>query len=195
MALQKTRIKILDAARKLFARQGEANTTMNDVAVTSGVGRRTLYNYFENKEELYLAVVEAELDILSAYMNRVVNKKISPESKIIELIYTRLDAVKEVVYRNGTLRANFFRDIWTVEKVRRKFDETEIEIFKQVLKEGVDNGDFYVEDIELTAQILHYCVKGIEIPYIRGTIGADVDDEKRDRIVAHIIAGALRNNT
>ena len=135
MALEKTRNMILDAARRLFARKGEANTTMNDVAITSGVGRRTLYNYFESKEQLYLAVVESELERLSASMSKVANKKISPESKIVELIHTRLDAIKEVVYRNGSLRANFFRDIWTVEKVRRKFDATEIEIFKQVLKE------------------------------------------------------------
>ena len=192
MALEKTRTKILDAARRLFARKGEANTTMNDVAVTSGVGRRTLYNYFESKEQLNLAVVEAELELLSDTMAKVASKRISPESKIIELIITRLDAVKEIVYRNGTLRANFFRDIWTVEKVRKHFDETEIEIFKQVLKEGVTIGDFYIEDIELTAQILHYCVKGIEVPYIRGSIGAHVDDPTRDRIVAYIISGALR---
>jgi len=192
MTSQKTKFIILDAARRLFARKGEANTTMNDVAVTSGVGRRTLYNYFESKEELYMAVVEAELDRLSASMTKVLNKKISPEQKILELIHTRLDAIKEVVYRNGTLRANFFRDIWTVEKVRKHFDETEIDIFKQVLKEGVDSGDFYVPHLELTAEILHYCLKGIEVPYIRNTIGADVDDETSDRIVAHIIAGALR---
>ena len=63
-----------------------------------------------------MAVVESELDILSDMMKRVADKDISPDKKIIEMIYTRLDAVKEVVYRNGTLRANFFRDIWRVEK-------------------------------------------------------------------------------
>ncbi len=83
MALEKTKTKILDAARRLFARKGEANTTMNDVAVTSGVGRRTLYNYFESKEQLYLAVVEAELELLSDTMAKVASKRISPESKII----------------------------------------------------------------------------------------------------------------
>lgn len=54
-----------------------------------------------------MAVVESELDILSDMMKRVADKDISPDKKIIEMIYTRLDAVKEVVYRNGTLRANF----------------------------------------------------------------------------------------
>lgn len=73
-------------------------------------------------------------------MKRVADKDISPDKKIIEMIYTRLDAVKEVVYRNGTLRANFFRDIWRVEKVRKKFDAKEMVLFKGVLQEGKDKG-------------------------------------------------------
>ena len=40
--------------------------------------------------------------------------------------------MKEVVFRNGTLRANFFRDIWRVEKVRKRFDAKEILLFKDV---------------------------------------------------------------
>ncbi len=75
-------------------------------------------------------------------MKRVAVKNISPDEKLLEMIYTRLDAVKEVVYRNGTLRAYFFRDIWRVEKVRKKFDAKEIQLFKAVLLEGQAKGSF-----------------------------------------------------
>jgi len=43
----------------------------------------------------------------------------------------------------------------------------------------------------MTAEIIHYCVKGIEVPYIRGHIGADLDDATRDKYVAKMIFGAL----
>ncbi len=56
------------------------------------------------------------------------------------MIYTRLDAVKEVVYRNGTLRANFFRDIWRVEKVRKKFDAKEMVLFKECCRKEKTRG-------------------------------------------------------
>lgn len=124
-------------------------------------------------------------------MKRVADKDISPDKKIIEMIYTRLDAVKEVVYRNGTLRANFFRDIWRVEKVRKKFDAKEIVLFKGVLQEGKDKGVFCIDDVDMTASLVHYCVKGIEVPYIRGHIGANLDMETRKRYVANIVFGAL----
>ena len=130
MTVSKTKAKLVDVARQLFAKMGVENTTMNDIALASKKGRRTLYTYFKSKDEIYLAVVESELDILSDMMKRVADKDISPDKKIIEMIYTRLDAVKEVVYRNGTLRANFFRDIWRVEKVRKRFDAKEMQLFK-----------------------------------------------------------------
>ena len=133
MTVSKTKAKLVDVARQLFAKMGVENTTMNDIALASKKGRRTLYTYFKSKDEIYLAVVESELDILSDMMKRVAEKNISPDEKLLELIYTRLDAVKEVVYRNGTLRAYFFRDIWRVEKVRKKFDAKEVQLFKACL--------------------------------------------------------------
>ena len=124
-------------------------------------------------------------------MKQVVEKDSSPDKKIMEMIYTRLDAVKEVVYRNGTLRANFFRDIWQVEKVRKKFDTKEMMYFKAVLQEGMEKGVFQIDDLEMTTELIHYCLKGIEVPYIRGQIGAHLDDNTRDRYVSRIVFGAL----
>ncbi len=191
MAVSKTKAKLVDVARQLFAKMGVENTTMNDIALASKKGRRTLYTYFKSKEDIYMAVVESELDMLSDMMKRVAEKNISPDEKMIEMIYTRLDAVKEVVFRNGTLRANFFRDIWRVEKVRKRFDAKEIQLFKDVLREGVEKGVFRIDDIDMTAELVHYCVKGIEVPYIRGHIGAKLDDETRDKYVVNLVFGAL----
>lgn len=191
MTVSKTRAKLVDVARQLFAKMGVENTTMNDIALASKKGRRTLYTYFNSKEEIYEAVVESELDILSETMKRVATKQADPGPKLMEMIYTHLDTVKEIVYRNGTMRANFFRDIWQVEKVRKQFDNTEIQLFKSVLQEGVNSGVFQIDDLEITAQIIHYCVKGIEAPYIRGQVGAYLDDDVRGRYVTRLVLGAL----
>jgi len=49
MSISKTRQKLVDVARQLFAKNGIANTTMNDIAKSSGKGRRTLYTYLRVK--------------------------------------------------------------------------------------------------------------------------------------------------
>ena len=173
MTVSKTKAKLVDVARQLFAKMGVENTTMNDIALASKKGRRTLYTYFKSKDEIYLAVVESELDILSDMMKRVAEKNISPDEKLLEMIYTRLD------------------DIWRVEKVRKKFDAKEVQLFKAVLLEGQAKGVFHIDDVEMTADLIHYCVKGIEVPYIRGHIGAHLDEDTRNKYVANIVFGAL----
>lgn len=194
MGITKTKALLIDVARQLFAKKGVENTTMNDIAKASRKGRRTLYTYFKNKEELYMAVVKSELEILWERLQRVAERDTPPEKKIIEVILTRLEAVKEIVYRNGTLRASFFRDIWSVEKVRKRFDSKEIQLLRDILLEGVEKNVFTVSDVDMTAALLHYSLKGVEVPFIRGQIGVNMDAKSKKRLVTEIIFGALQKN-
>lgn len=191
MTVLKTRAKLVEVARQLFAKKGLENTTMNDIAVASKKGRRTLYTYFKSKEQIYTAVVESELDMLLARMALTAEANLEPDEKILKLIITHLDAIKMVVYRNGTLRADFFRDIWRVQSVRKHFDAKELELFRKILQEGKGQGIFQIDEVEITADILYYCIKGIEVPYILGQIGKNLDDETSWRYVANIVYGAL----
>lgn len=194
MSIYKTRQKLVDVARQLFAKNGFDNTTMNDIAVASGKGRRTLYTYFNSKEDVYYAVIEGELERLSDCMDEVASKNIKPQDKVIELIYTHLTTIKETVMRNGNLRAAFFRNIWMVEKVRKNFDEDEIELFRKVYAEGKADGEFDIENVELVADITHYCIKGLEVPFIYGRLGHGMTPETSKPLVAKFVYGALGRN-
>lgn len=194
MSISKTRQTLVDVARQLFAKKGMENTTMNDIAMASGKGRRTLYTYFKNKEEVYTAVIESELERLSDKLDEVADKRISPQDKIIELIYTHLNMIKETVVRNGNLRAEFFRNIWMVEKVRKNFDEDEIELFRKVYAEGKEDGEFDIDNVDLVADITHYCIKGLEVPYIYGRLGHGMTEETSKPLVAKFVYGALGKN-
>ena len=191
MSISKTRQKLVDVARQLFAKNGIENTTMYDIAVASGKGRRTLYTYFKNKDEVYYAVIESELDRLSDKLDEVASKKISPQDKIIELIYTHLNMIKETVVRNGNQRAEFFRNIWMVEKVRKKFDEDEIELFRKVYNDGKEAHEFDIDNVDLVADITHYCIKGLEVPYIYGRLGHGLTEETSRPMVVKVVYGAL----
>ena len=83
MAVSKTRAKLVDVARQLFAKNGVDDTTMNDIAVASKKGRRTLYTYFKSKEDIYMAVVESELEMLSGAMEKVAERQRSAVSKML----------------------------------------------------------------------------------------------------------------
>lgn len=93
--------------------------------------------------------------------------------------------------RNGNLRAEFFRNIWTVEKVRKNFDEDEIELFRKVYAEGKADGEFDIEDVNLVADITHYCIKGLEVPFIYGRLGRGLTEETSRPLVTRVVYGAL----
>ena len=191
MTVLKTRAKLVDVARQLFAQKGVEYTTMNDIAIASKKGRRTLYTYFKNKDEIYQAVVESEIDKLNKMLMEVASKDLPADEKLITYIYSRLDAVKALVFRNGTLRANLFRDIWTVEKIRKDFDLRDIEVIKGILDEGIAQGLFNVPDPDIMASVLHHALKGLEVPYIRGLMGDTISQriKRRDNVMSLIFNG------
>jgi len=191
MSISKTRSKLIDVARELFARNGIESTTMNDIAIASGKGRRTLYTYFRSKEEVYYAVIENELELMSEKMDEVINMQAPPLEKVFRIVYTHLHMIREVVSRNGSLRAEFFRNIWKVERVRKAFDNEEIRVLNQVLEEGAIAGVFRIDNINLMAEIIHYTIKGLEVPYIYDRLGEGLTEEETYPIVMQIIKRIL----
>lgn len=56
-AMEIRRDSILRAARCVFARQGFADTVVDDIADQAGIGKGTLYLYFRSKEDIYMAAL------------------------------------------------------------------------------------------------------------------------------------------
>ena len=161
---------LVEVARQLFAKNGVQETTMNDIAEASGKGRRTLYTYFRNKEEIYLDCIEVELQLIATTMQGVMRLNLDPEEKIRTFIRTHYDVFKDTVLRNGNLNSQFFCDITEVEKFRRKLDQKEAVMLAQIIGEGKAMGLFQVDDVKSTARILQLSLKGMEVPYIRESV-------------------------
>jgi len=50
--------RIVEAAARVFARRGVFGTVMSEIAAEAGMGKGTLYAYFDSKEALFFAVFE-----------------------------------------------------------------------------------------------------------------------------------------
>jgi AcrR family transcriptional regulator len=57
-AQKERRNQIIEAAAHVFAQKGYAGSSVADIAVTAGIGKGTIYAYFESKEDLFFAVFE-----------------------------------------------------------------------------------------------------------------------------------------
>lgn len=59
------------------------------------------------------------------------------------------------------------------------------------LSEGREDGEFDIDNIDLVADITHYCIKGLEVPFIYGRLGHGMNVESSKPLVAKVVYGAL----
>jgi hypothetical protein len=189
--MSNTKKMLVEVARELFAQQGKREVTMNDIAEACKKGRRTLYTYFNNKEEIYKAVIDRELETVFERLIKVSMDDKEPDIKLTNHIITHLDAIKDVVTRNGSLRADFFHDIYEVERTRRKIDMKEIALLKKILSDGVEKKIFKRMNLDLSSMIIFYAIKGLEVPYIRQNI-SDSFEKNKNSIVEFVFQGIKR---
>lgn len=65
-AMSRTRAVVLAATVRLVAERGTRRTSMADIASASGIAKGTLYNHFRTKEEVWEAVLTAEIEALAS---------------------------------------------------------------------------------------------------------------------------------
>lgn len=190
----KTRDKLIEIARQLFAHKGIENTTMNDIASASDKGRRTIYTYFRSKRDIYNAVVKTESDKIIDKLSAIVDLPIEPEQKLMDFIFARFEAIKESVTRNGTLKAGFFRDVRKVDRARRSNTSSEANMLKQILLEGVNQGVFRIRHVEQTAMVLLLSLQGLDVPYIRdGFSELGIEKLKLREYINDFILNGIKN--
>jgi AcrR family transcriptional regulator len=58
--MKETRELVIRTARKMFAKKGVTETTMDDIAKEAKIGKGTIYHYFDSKEELYCVILDID---------------------------------------------------------------------------------------------------------------------------------------
>lgn len=89
--LERTRQDILTVATELFMDKGFKSTSTREIAERCGITQPNLYHHFKNKKELYLAVITQLTDRVQADLSLIVEKNLSTEEKLSEMIEVLLE--------------------------------------------------------------------------------------------------------
>lgn len=79
------RKKIMDAAETLFAKNGFSQTTIDDISKASEYSRRTIYAYYENKEDILHHIIERGLIVLKSDILEILNVGVDFISQYFEI--------------------------------------------------------------------------------------------------------------
>lgn len=164
----KTRERLLDVARQLFASNGVERTTMNDIATASDKGRRTIYTYFKNKKEIYDAVIEREADAIVKRFRDIVCSDLEPVEMLQTYIRARFDVVDETIKASTTsqLISYITLDYKRLERIRRLAVEKERGLFRTMIDNGIARGVFDPEQGALVPAIHQMMFQGVDFCHI-----------------------------
>jgi AcrR family transcriptional regulator len=87
--------KILAAAAGLFATHRFHEARMEDIAAAAEVGKGTLYRYFKDKDELYLALLERAAEAMLAKLDVAVQQPGSYREKLVAVVASLLEYFEE----------------------------------------------------------------------------------------------------
>jgi AcrR family transcriptional regulator len=91
------RLQIINVAKSCFAQFGYDKTTLDDIGKRMGMNKSSLYYYFNNKEEIFTAVVIEEADGIVNSLQAEMQDRNSPEEKIQYYMKMRLGYYRKVL--------------------------------------------------------------------------------------------------
>lgn len=157
----RTRERLIDVARQLFARQGIENTTMNDIASASDRGRRTVYTYFRTKDDIYQAVIEDESKKMLQELEAKVGHESTPGGKLRALIEYRIAvALKNPHGYELWFKSIFSRDTKRDSRVRKLVTDRIYSLIDEIVGEGIATGVFDPGQARLLPSMLTLIVRG-----------------------------------
>ena len=184
------REQILDGAKRVFLRMGFDAASMNDITREAGVSKGTIYVYFENKEDLFVAMVEAERAAFLSSLRMVLANNENIETGLYqfgvtflehltdEKVMTAMRTVLGVRERMPALCSRFFRGPQNLRTVLHDY-----------LERGVAAGTLEIDDLDLASGQFLDLASGSFFKFrLFGTMPEPPSRDEIDRV----IRGAIR---
>ncbi len=166
---------IIDSAQKIFSRFGFKKTTMDEIAQATRKGKSSLYYYFKSKEEVFQAVVEKEAVELKAELTGAINRETTPQNQLRAYVITRMRLFNRLANLYNAFKDEYLDSYGFIEKLRVNYDQYELEMFKNILTEGVNRGIFLINNLDLTAYAMVIACKGLEYHWALETDYAKIE--------------------
>lgn len=156
------RIRIIDAATRVFARKGYNGTRMSEVAQMAGIGKGTIYEYFRSKEALFFAVFEHLMNQTREHLQRTLTDKTGS-------IAQRLETIADGLIRMWLPQLDLYAlvmEFWSATATlpgRRQFKQTFQDAYTEFrhslagqIQSGYANGEFKAsaDPIQIAAALI-----------------------------------------
>ncbi len=160
------RAEVIRAARGLFQRYGLIKTTMEEIARAAGKGKSSLYYYYANKDEIFDAVVQEDMEETFSQVKAAVERATTAEAKLKAFSSTKIKALTQKVSLYGIVFGEIADNPQLIKRLKKRYEAREMELLRGILAFGMANDEFKrVEDENLDdlTYIMLSAFRGIEM--------------------------------
>jgi AcrR family transcriptional regulator len=182
--IERRRHEIATAAAQVFAEKGYANTTTKELAEAADMAEGTLYNYFEGKREILLAILkemQAPFDELLQNAH-----KLQSREDFVRMVEAGFDIFVAQLDFTRTLLA----EIWVDDIILQDFVTDRLryigEAIQAFIAQGIDAGTFRTMDPEVATLMVLGSFLALIIPVLRGMRPVPSKQTRRDMAEAAV---------
>jgi AcrR family transcriptional regulator len=192
------RIRILEAAKKEFAAYGLAGARIDRIAAEADANKRMLYYHVGNKEDLYLAVLEAAYEKIRAEERGLDLEHLDPSAAIARLIdftwnyFIRNPEFLALLNTENVAKARNLKRSTKVKSMHSPF----VEMIRTIVDRGVKTGEFRVamDPVQLYISIAGLCFfylsNSATLSFIfgRDLLKKDAKEERLQHVIMLVLA-------
>ena len=194
---EEKRCDIALSAITLFCEKGIQQTSIDQIAKSAGVAKGTIYLYFKNKEEIVFTI----WDILTQQHEEVfytrINPNMSSKEKILE--YYNFSECQEGFDKEQTLILfQHFVSSMLIDKTSlytayfESFFQKDYDFITKYLYEGIDKGEFVIDDVDMLANSIIMLLKGALIKAKASNIGFDEVQQILTKHISYLLNQCAR---
>jgi len=167
---------ILETTEKVVAAGAEKQATTALIAREAGLSEGTIYNYFQDKDDLFLSAIRWRLNLLTAMVEDFF-KRSSPIGKLVRFIFYHFTAYIRYPFAVKTfiLKGIFSEKFYRSEAI--KDFERYLSTVDEICEEGKREGEFCpeIEQKALKSMLLGVFVKTAQMWFEKGDeVGAEM---------------------
>jgi AcrR family transcriptional regulator len=189
------RTLILEAAARLFAEKGFHRTTTKDIAEAADVSEGTLYNYFENKDEMLMGIMTLLVD--AQHMNMLLSDGLPVDAR--HFLRAMLQNRREMVEQSGEMMQAVLSEILVNPDLRQRYYQElalpAIGLLTGHLQARSLMGQIRTVDPALTARILVGLTTGLFILEVLGDPPIKVGWEELSEVITSVLFDGVANRT
>ncbi len=176
-----TKEKIFEAAMVVFIDKGYAGATMDQVMEVAGTSKGSLYYHFESKHDLFVDLFDFWFAKLASEYSEIFSTQGTPWQKLRQAVLSSFEmfSKNEDVFKAFM---EFFNMGMKDEVFKKKIADYYHQmtwLFIDVVKEGVEVGQFEVEDLEDSVMFMFSLLDGLALRILISSVNVDehVDED------------------